>query len=43
MTSSLRFGAAWGWLVALPVLLARRLLDTDTSTDTQETPVHEPA
>ena len=41
LTSSLRFGAAWGWLVALPVLLARRLLDTDTSTDTQETPVHE--
>ncbi|MCG5442741.1 hypothetical protein NIE79_000528 [Micromonospora sp. NIE79] len=47
LTSSLRFGAAWGWLVALPVLLARRLFDTDTSTDTstdtQETPVHEPA
>ncbi|MCG5435817.1 hypothetical protein [Micromonospora foliorum] len=45
LTSSLRFGAAWGWLVALPVLLARRLLDTNTSTDTsidmQETPVHE--
>ncbi|RAO12356.1 hypothetical protein [Micromonospora noduli] len=45
LTSALRFGAAWGWLVALPVLLARRLLDTDTSTDTstdtQETPVHE--
>ncbi|MEU8388351.1 hypothetical protein [Micromonospora sp. NPDC048842] len=45
LTSSLRFGAAWGWLVALPVLLARRLFDTDTSTDTstdtQETPVHE--
>ncbi|RAO48415.1 hypothetical protein GAR06_01742 [Micromonospora saelicesensis] len=41
LTSALRFGAAWGWLVALPVLLARRLLDTDTSIDTQETPVHE--
>ncbi|MEW2145678.1 hypothetical protein AB0869_22990 [Micromonospora vinacea] len=45
LTSALRFGAAWGWLVGLPVLLARRLLDTDTSittsTDTQETPVHE--
>ncbi|WP_406064918.1 hypothetical protein [Micromonospora sp. NBC_00860] len=45
LTSALRFGAAWGWLVALPVLLARRLLDTDTSTDTstdsRETPVHE--
>jgi hypothetical protein len=41
LTSSLRFGAAWGWFVALPVLLARRLLDTDTSIDTQETPVHE--
>ncbi|MBM0203647.1 hypothetical protein JNW90_11410 [Micromonospora sp. STR1s_5] len=45
LTSALRFGAAWGWLVALPVLLARRILDTDTSTDTstdtQETPVHE--
>ncbi|MBQ0993114.1 hypothetical protein [Micromonospora sp. H61] len=41
LTSSLRFGAAWGWLVALPVLLARRLLDTDTSIDAQETPVHE--
>ncbi|MGC4758144.1 hypothetical protein [Micromonospora trifolii] len=43
LTSSLRFGAAWGWLVALPVLLARRLLDTHASTDTQETLVHEPA
>ncbi|MFI6240057.1 hypothetical protein ACIBEF_09295 [Micromonospora sp. NPDC050795] len=42
LTPSLRFGAAWGWLVALPVLLARRLLDTDPSIDTQETPVHEP-
>ncbi|MBQ1020770.1 hypothetical protein KBX71_23235 [Micromonospora sp. D93] len=41
LTSSLRFGAAWGWLVALPVLLARRLLNTDTSIDMQETPVHE--
>ncbi|MFI6237540.1 hypothetical protein ACIBD9_28595 [Micromonospora sp. NPDC050784] len=45
LTSALRFGAAWGWVVALPVLLARRILDTDTSTDTsidaQETPVHE--
>ncbi|MBM0231050.1 hypothetical protein JNW91_03650 [Micromonospora sp. STR1_7] len=41
LTSSLRFGAAWGWLVALPVLLARRLLDNKTSIDTQETPVHE--
>ncbi|MER7591493.1 hypothetical protein ABTW72_28545 [Micromonospora sp. NPDC127501] len=41
LTSALRFGAAWGWLVALPVLLARRLLDTETSIDTQETPVHE--
>ncbi|WP_330437581.1 hypothetical protein OHB44_17565 [Micromonospora sp. NBC_00821] len=41
LTSALRFGAAWGWLVALPVLLARRLLDTDTSIDTQETPAHE--
>ncbi|MCG5463796.1 hypothetical protein MED01_001956 [Micromonospora sp. MED01] len=49
LTAALRFGAAWGWLVALPVLLARRLLDTDTSadpstgtsTEMQETPVHE--
>ncbi|KAB1927272.1 hypothetical protein F8280_07840 [Micromonospora noduli] len=41
LTSALRFGAAWGWLVAPPVLLARRLLDTETSIDTQETPVHE--
>ncbi|MBM0276271.1 hypothetical protein [Micromonospora tarensis] len=41
LTSSMRFGAAWGWLVALPVLLARRLHDTDTSTDTPEAPVHE--
>ncbi|MET7669364.1 hypothetical protein [Micromonospora luteifusca] len=41
LTFSMRFGAAWGWLVALPVLLARRLLGTDTSIDTQETPVHE--
>ncbi|WP_433320267.1 hypothetical protein ACQP0U_15920 [Micromonospora sp. CA-269861] len=41
LTSALRFGAAWGWLVALPVLLARRLLDSDPSIDTQETPVHE--
>jgi hypothetical protein len=54
LTAAMRFGAAWGWLVALPVLLARRLLDTpgdrspgggrptDTSIATQETPVHEP-
>ncbi|MGC4869287.1 hypothetical protein ACLQ3B_28045 [Micromonospora sp. DT53] len=41
LTSSLRFGAAWGWLVALAVLLARRLLGTATSIDSQETPVHE--
>ncbi|MFI6783123.1 hypothetical protein [Micromonospora sp. NPDC050276] len=54
LTSAMRFGAAWGWLVGLPVLLARRILappgdrppdgsrPTDTSIATQETPVHEP-
>lgn len=54
LTSAMRFGAAWGGLVSLLVLLARRLLrapedrpsgggrPTDTSIATQETPVHEP-
>ncbi|MEU8298783.1 hypothetical protein AB0C04_16060 [Micromonospora sp. NPDC048909] len=43
LTNALRFGAAWGWLVALLVLLARRTLRTETPVAALEAPIHEPA
>ncbi|MER7893269.1 hypothetical protein ABTX15_25945 [Micromonospora sp. NPDC094482] len=43
LTNALRFGAAWGWLVALLVLLARRTLRTETPFAALEAPIHEPA
>ncbi|MFI6262556.1 hypothetical protein [Micromonospora sp. NPDC051006] len=42
LTNALRFGAAWGWLVALLVLLARRTLRTETPVAALEAPIHEP-